>query len=252
MSRQPGSSVSPSVAAYLRSNCLVRHAAFTLIELLAVIALIGIIVAMLLPVLCAAKLKAVQTMCSNNCKEIGYGTSMYAIDFNDSFPWCRSWGKAWDDRHRLGNQYLPELLLPLLGKNPGSTQQTGKLRGPSLFACPCGFRAKDPAVADLQLMFHDNDDVTYVWNHMYLMSDRKTYDSAHPVSGRKCSQLFDASAAVLLWEMPYWTARFSPHHGGINLVFADCHSAWERRRPAELDWWVYHGRRGWDENSTDL
>jgi len=29
------------------------------------------------------------------------------------------------------------------------------------------------------------------------------------------------TAAVLLWEMPYWNAPYSPHHGGLNLVFAD-------------------------------
>jgi prepilin-type N-terminal cleavage/methylation domain-containing protein len=252
MNRQPSGLVSSSFRAQLRAGSWSNHAAFTLIELLVVIAIIALLAAMLLPALSKAKIKALQTTCYNNHKQIGYGASMYSTDFRDCYPWCRSWGKAWGDDHRLGEQYLPELLLPLLGKNPGSNQPAGKLPTSSVFICPVGFRAKDPAEPDLQVMFQDNDDVTYVWNHIYLTADRSSYDVAHPVSGRKTTQAVNASSAVLLWEMPYWTPSFSPHHGGLNLVFADCHAAWEKRRLEEFDWWAYHSRRGWDDNSTGL
>jgi prepilin-type processing-associated H-X9-DG protein len=223
-----------------------------LIELLVVIAIIAILAAMLLPALSRAKVKAQQTACYNNLKQIAYGTTMYATDFKERFPFCRSWGKAWGDDHRLGDQYLPELLLPLLGKNPGSNQPAGTMPTSSIFVCPVGFRAKDPAVPDLKLMFQDNDDVTYVWNHVYLTADRSAYDVNNPVSGRKSTLVANPTSADLVWEMPYWTPSFSPHNGGLNLVFGDCHAAWEKRRPQEYDWWAYHSRRGWDDNSTGL
>jgi prepilin-type N-terminal cleavage/methylation domain-containing protein/prepilin-type processing-associated H-X9-DG protein len=227
--------------------------AFTLIELLVVIAIIAILAAMLLPALSRAKTKAQQTTCLNNNKQIGLGVSMYAMDYKERFPLCRSWGKAWGDDHRLGDKYLPELIEPLVGKNTGSNQPVARPPGSSLFVCPSGVRAKDPAVSGFQLMVHDNDFVTYVWNHIYLKkrlsdSDPWTYETANPVSGRRTSLVVNASSAVLVWEMPYWTPSAAPHNFRLNLVFADTHAASEKRNPKEFDWWSFHSRRGWEDN----
>ncbi len=227
---------------------------FTLIELLVVIAIIAILASMLLPALSRAKTKAQASQCLNNHKQIALGVTMYATDFKERFPWCRSWGKAWGDDHRLGTNYLPELIEPLVGKNSGAnrgtvTNQAGNTPpASSLFVCPVGIRAKDPAVPGFAQMVKDNDYVTYVWNHIYLKKDNMTYETARPVSGRRTSEVVNASSAVLLWEMPYWTASASPHGWRLNLVFADCHAAPEKRNPNEFDWWAYHSRRGWEDN----
>jgi prepilin-type N-terminal cleavage/methylation domain-containing protein len=57
--------------------------AFTLIELLVVIAIIAILAAILLPVLAAAKGRALEAQCINNTKELAVGWILYATDNQD-------------------------------------------------------------------------------------------------------------------------------------------------------------------------
>lgn len=53
---------------------------FTLIELLAVVATIGVLAALLLPVLGRAKIKAQRTQCLSNLRQLGYSWTMYASE----------------------------------------------------------------------------------------------------------------------------------------------------------------------------
>ena len=231
----------------------VVYGAFTLIELLVVIAIIAILASLLLPALAKSKSKGQEIYCLNNMKQIGLGVSMYESDYSERFPYCRSWGKAWGDDHRLGTEYLPQLLEPLIGKNSGTNRPAGTTAAATpptrgTYVCPAGIKGKDPQAAGFQDLLRDNDYVTYVWNHIYLKKDNATYEEQRPVSGRKTADVVNPSSAVLLWEMPYWTPSTSPHHFGLNLVFADTHAAFEKRNPKEIDWWRYHSRRGWEDN----
>jgi prepilin-type N-terminal cleavage/methylation domain-containing protein/prepilin-type processing-associated H-X9-DG protein len=63
-----------------------RTEAFTLVELLTVIAIIGILAAMLMPVLVQAKVRAKRIQCVNNLRQTGLGYHLFANDHNGKFP----------------------------------------------------------------------------------------------------------------------------------------------------------------------
>jgi prepilin-type N-terminal cleavage/methylation domain-containing protein len=64
--------------------------AFSLIELLVVIVIIGILAALLLPVLSRSKAKALGTACMNNMRQLTLAWIQYAYDNNDRIPYASS------------------------------------------------------------------------------------------------------------------------------------------------------------------
>jgi prepilin-type N-terminal cleavage/methylation domain-containing protein len=65
---------------------LFRQSAFTLLELLLVIAVVGVLAALLLSSASGAKAKARRAACLNNLKQVNLGLRMYADDNADTLP----------------------------------------------------------------------------------------------------------------------------------------------------------------------
>ncbi len=59
---------------------------FTLVELLVVVAIIGILASLLTPALGRAKAKANDVYCLNNLRQLGLATTVYAGDHGDRLP----------------------------------------------------------------------------------------------------------------------------------------------------------------------
>ena len=124
--------------------------AFTLVELLVVLAIISILAAMLLPALAMAKEKARSIFCLNNLKQIGIAMTIYADDHND-FLVPAEYNVGNGAKYREGwptilynHQYLPAQRSPDYYTVPP---------GKSVFRCPSGISkvySFDPTARDDQ------------------------------------------------------------------------------------------------------
>jgi prepilin-type N-terminal cleavage/methylation domain-containing protein len=72
---------------------LVRLKGFTLVELLVVIAVIGVLMALLLPAVQSARESARKTLCKNNLKQIGNAATSH-IEKHGCYP-LNGWGSKW-------------------------------------------------------------------------------------------------------------------------------------------------------------
>jgi prepilin-type N-terminal cleavage/methylation domain-containing protein len=113
--------------------------AFTLIELLMVIAIIAILAAILLPVLNNATSSAKRTQCSNNVRQINVAIHMYADDHGDEFPYSSN-----------GLYYSYKLSI-MAYANQASSTNVGSFTNQALFTCP-----SDPAFYTLSLTYNSS------------------------------------------------------------------------------------------------
>ena len=98
--------------------------AFTLVELLIVIAIIAILAALLLSALSTARDRAKRTACLNSLKQINLGLQMYCDDSNDASP---SMNQA---TNYAAFAYYRLLMQNYVGQNGPPSPRAG------LFACP--------------------------------------------------------------------------------------------------------------------
>ncbi len=110
--------------------------AFTLVELLVVIGIIGILAGLLLPALSRAKGAAHATTCKNQLHQMGVALKMYVDEHGNRFPYyLGSPGPAYGDATRYGEVYWSSKLFPYYpanwtGKGYRCPGYKGTTRGP--------------------------------------------------------------------------------------------------------------------------
>jgi prepilin-type N-terminal cleavage/methylation domain-containing protein/prepilin-type processing-associated H-X9-DG protein len=125
--------------------------AFTLIELLIVVAIIAILAAILFPVFAQAREKARQTTCVSNLRQLGLGVAMYAQDY-ESYPAHSS------PSSQVPRTRWPDYIYPYVKNDP-------------LFICP----SVSPDLRSAFRRFAHNQDSLYGgygYNFQYLGNSR--------------------------------------------------------------------------------
>jgi prepilin-type N-terminal cleavage/methylation domain-containing protein/prepilin-type processing-associated H-X9-DG protein len=103
-----------------------RREAFTLVELLVVIAVIAILAALLLPALSRAKVSADGAVCKNNLRQIGLALRLYLDDFSGYPPVLAMDGSWWNRLQPYTRSQLPDYNLATGAPVPRS----------GIYACP--------------------------------------------------------------------------------------------------------------------
>jgi prepilin-type N-terminal cleavage/methylation domain-containing protein/prepilin-type processing-associated H-X9-DG protein len=105
-----------------------RRAAFTLIELLTVVAIIAVLAALLMPAFASARRSAGRTACSSNLRQLFVALTTYGADNDNNLPPAESstkvtWDAALFDGKYLTNQKVLACPLDILKRRTGFASQ---------------------------------------------------------------------------------------------------------------------------------
>jgi prepilin-type N-terminal cleavage/methylation domain-containing protein len=120
---------------------------FTLTEMLVVIAIIGILAALILPALAAAKERGYRAQCVNNLKQMGISFQTYADDHTDQLP-GPAWLGLYEEYDNQDTTRLPYYVAPYMGlPSPSATPHDAPLA-----RCPSAARHWTSPDSDADLM----------------------------------------------------------------------------------------------------
>ena len=115
--------------------------AFTLVELLVVIAVIGILAGLLLPALSKARARAMEAKCAANLRAWGQAFYLYAGDYNDYLPHTDDEGRntppfTYDAKHPEHECCYVDVLPPYMGQRPWRDYPNGQKPTDGIWQCP--------------------------------------------------------------------------------------------------------------------
>jgi prepilin-type N-terminal cleavage/methylation domain-containing protein/prepilin-type processing-associated H-X9-DG protein len=216
-----------------------KRSAFTLIEILVVVAILALLAAILFPAFTRAREAARAISCVSNLKQIGMGLAMYSEDYAGRYP-IAGGDIAWD------------AVDAGTGNGPWMQQMQSYLKSRQIFHCPSD--------SDSQYSYFLGSRAAYlaVTPNAFAATDtrRIAYPTAFVVSGDTFSRngsfsVTDADKDDYSQNCVGGEANGTPsiewqrHNSGQNLLFADGHVKRFTRYNPELMTFRYDSMQGW-------
>lgn len=228
--------------------------AFTLVEVVVVLAVVMILTALLFPVFQAAKSKAKQTSCLSDFRQAFLATTSYMSDYNDSFPVAGyrypGQGTIEDDKTWV------QLVLPYA-------------RDFRIFRCPADYTRGqvgngtfdgDMVIGDVFKRYYNVSKLSNLgYNYLYLAPLATTGGSNMILSAQ--SYMVGAPSSTLLFvdSVANISANGAPQGGGNYLVVPPCRYADLAGSGSVDTFWgsitgmvnYYQANQGWLEDGTE-
>ena len=137
---------------------------FTLVELLVVMAIVGVLAAILFPALTKAKEAARISECLSNIHQVGLGLNLYMDQYDSHFPPAAPWGTP--GAPDVDGKTIQEMLSPFVRNGLVRDADTGLYTSGGVFACPSdyGIPAEDQNGNPLDMLNGVPTD-SVVWKH---------------------------------------------------------------------------------------
>lgn len=214
-----------------------RRLAFTLVELLVVVAIIALLISILLPALGQVRARSKRVQCQTNLRTIGHAVQFYLSENNDTFPDAPFYGCLGyigrSDRHALLGSQHPESARPmnryfLVEDNTVGDEFQVERKHKDLFECPSD---QGDAYFKLPGKYFVEHGTSYVYASEIDEFPVPTF-GVLSCRGMRASQ-FKYPVKKIVFQEPVFNPSFDlndhrsrwheadRHHG--NLLFADSH-----------------------------
>jgi prepilin-type N-terminal cleavage/methylation domain-containing protein/prepilin-type processing-associated H-X9-DG protein len=185
-----------------------RRGAFTLVELLVVLAIMSVLTGILLPALARARAQALRQTCTSNLRQLGMALALYTQDYDERLPSFRAEPASaahadqldyWHDHFCAGLNLFP-------GERCWADLAAPYTRSDRVFFCPADGRPRERPVTS------------------YEFKPGLAQAPALAAIERP------ASVATLYEQWSYHLERQSEYSGSAagNILFVDGHVAWRR------------------------
>ncbi|MBC7808642.1 MAG: DUF1559 domain-containing protein [Akkermansiaceae bacterium] len=215
----------------MESYPLIRRG-YTLVELLAVLGIVGLLTAILIPIAVTTRRQGQATSCLSNVRQLGIAIISYTQDYDGSYPPALMVEFTGDHARTAAGSYWYDLLLPYTKNH--------------LFICPsrwvseayehkgyaCGYainvNLSQPNKTGLQLHYTgQNEALVRAQSNLVTIFDARAGiiamnipDFPNPVEGIYSTAMEE--------EINAQTPASSRHQGGANYALADGHAKWLR------------------------